>query len=674
MRRVAVLLLIAFPALAQASADNIVAFARLYAVVRFFHPAEADWNAVAVAGVQAVENADTPEELTVALQRIFPSVWSASGGDHRTGWLHYGGHLDAPSKLLTSELVDERSVATGTLVQPIDATPLRGRTIAFGAYARTTAHAELAVRTYRADGSALETVTIPLRGETWREYSGSIVIGADVSRIVIGAIVHGSGALWLDDVRLAGVSNASFDEGTTGLQPPGWTFPYESLKRGYKLALTDGAACHRGKCALIESSPLTDLQQAADLAPLRLDLGRGIVVNVPLRVAKPAVLHVDADAKRDSRAARLGALVAAWAIASQLSPSLGRTPEEWTSLLRELVPRAAAAESRAAFRDVARELLPDLHDSLASFSDASQPPLKLLPLTWAWADDRIVVTRSLIDAVRPGDAIVALNGVAAADALHAQERITSGGTPASLRSRALERMTAGTGRITLTIERGGAMHDVETEYTIDTGAGVAPKHAVVEEVAPGVVYADLGRLDDDSLAPHLATLAAAKAVVFDLRGGTDVSTRIISYLATRTTRSPLFELPVFSRPDRAGVEWLETFWTVDPLQPHIAARCAVLADERTQGYAETLLAMFARGPLATIVGSASAGSNGTFNRAALPAGFTFQFTASRVADDDGRPQNGRGIAPAIAVQPTRAGIAAGRDEVLDRAVAAITTR
>ena len=57
---------------------NLHAFARVFGLVRFFHPsdeaAHADWNALAMIGVEQVEGARTPAELAAALNRVFRPV------------------------------------------------------------------------------------------------------------------------------------------------------------------------------------------------------------------------------------------------------------------------------------------------------------------------------------------------------------------------------------------------------------------------------------------------------------------------------------------------------------------------------------------------------------------------------------------------------------------------
>lgn len=62
-------------ALSAQALENLAAFARLYGYVRYFHPsdeaANAEWDRIALAGVEGVESATSPGELRSALLDIF---------------------------------------------------------------------------------------------------------------------------------------------------------------------------------------------------------------------------------------------------------------------------------------------------------------------------------------------------------------------------------------------------------------------------------------------------------------------------------------------------------------------------------------------------------------------------------------------------------------------------
>jgi C-terminal processing protease CtpA/Prc len=161
-------------------------------------------------------------------------------------------------------------------------------------------------------------------------------------------------------------------------------------------------------------------------------------------------------------------------------------------------------------------------------------------------------------------------------------------------------------------------------------------------------------------------------LIFDLRRGRNVSTVLLSHLIDRTASSSKWQVPVVMAPDRQEVEWLTTFWTIEPKAPHFRGRVAFLADGRSDGYAETLLAMIEAYKMGDIVGARSGGSNGTMNRANLPGGWRLTWSGQRVLKHDDSPLQGVGVAATVPVSRTLRGIAQGRDEVVDRALAVVS--
>jgi len=58
-------------------------------------------------------------------------------------------------------------------------------------------------------------------------------------------------------------------------------------------------------------------------------------------------------------------------------------------------------------------------------------------------------------------------------------------------------------------------------------------------------------------------------------------------------------------------------------------------------------------------------------RADLPGGYRVYWTGMKVLKHDGSVHHGIGIRPTVPVEPTPAGLADGRDEILDRALAVL---
>jgi C-terminal processing protease CtpA/Prc len=55
----------------------------------------------------------------------------------------------------------------------------------------------------------------------------------------------------------------------------------------------------------------------------------------------------------------------------------------------------------------------------------------------------------------------------------------------------------------------------------------------------------------------------------------------------------------------------------------------------------------------------------------LPSGASFRFTGMKVTRHDGTRSHLEGIRPTVPVEPTLAGVRAGKDEVLERALTLI---
>jgi len=72
---------------------------------------------------------------------------------------------------------------------------------------------------------------------------------------------------------------------------------------------------------------------------------------------------------------------------------------------------------------------------------------------------------------------------------------------------------------------------------------------------------------------------------------------------------------------------------------------------------------------APIVGEATAGTHGNINPFTLPGGYNIWWTGMKVLKHDGSRHHGIGILPTVPATRTLAGVAAGRDEVLERGIA-----
>jgi hypothetical protein len=716
-------------------AENLAAFARLLALVRFFHPSDAaaaaDWNRVAVAGVGAVEGAADAPALAGALESFFlplaptlrvylrdprgprPAIpmelrRPAGGGPVKVvAWRHFGGHFDSRSKVFASERIDDRAPpGLGTLVQAIAPGDLRGRRVRLRARVRAEVQpggfAQLGLRVDRAGGRPGffdSMADRPIRDAAWRTYEIEGEVAADAERVVVLLVLTGAGMVWLDDVSVAPVDggrpgalvNAGFEQGETGAQPPGWYFPYESVRAGYHLLLRRGEPCGRGGCVEMASDEIATPRFPRPDEPLEVDLGAGVAAAVPLALwadaagtlphgpppgSPPGSQKLPApwtavDPAADSRAARLAAAALIWGIQQHLHPLLDPARADWIAALPAALEGAARAADREAFRRALRRLLVPLEDAwTVGLAGRGDPPAGFLPVSWAWVENRLVIVGAgAASGLRPGDVVATIDGRPAAAVVAETEALVSS-APAARRPLALGLLAAGAvgSRVELGIERSGSPPITVTLARAATQPPPDTPYPAVAEPRPGVLYVDLRRLADAELEALLPRLAAARGIVFDLRGRTDVSTVLLSHLAERTARSATWQIPVVMLPDHRDIQWMSTFWTIEPKAPRLRAKVAFLTDGRTLHYSETLLEMVEHYRWAEIVGAPSGGDNGSMNRCELPGGWAVTWSGQRTLRHDGSPWHGAGARPTVPAARTPQGIAAGRDEVVERAL------
>ena len=196
---------------------------------------------------------------------------------------------------------------------------------------------------------------------------------------------------------------------------------------------------------------------------------------------------------------------------------------------------------------------------------------------------------------------------------------------------------------------------------------------IVSEPRPSIWYVDLDRANDKDLDAVMSKLAAAKGVVFDMRGYPNhFSMGMLGHLSDKRLLCARWEIPIANRPDREEMTWDHARWDLPPIQPRFAGKVAFITDGRAISAAETFLGIVEHYKLADIVGEPTAGTNGNVNVIKLPAGYTISFTGMKVLKHDGSRHHGIGIYPTVAVHRTIAGIAAGKDEMLERALEVVS--
>ncbi|MEM9528840.1 MAG: S41 family peptidase, partial [Bacteroidota bacterium] len=111
--------------------------------------------------------------------------------------------------------------------------------------------------------------------------------------------------------------------------------------------------------------------------------------------------------------------------------------------------------------------------------------------------------------------------------------------------------------------------------------------------------------------------------------------------------------------------------TIMPDPAPFTGKVVVLINELSQSQAEYTTMAFRAGKNVTVIGSTTAGADGNVSPIPLPGGMRTMLSGLGVFYPDGGKTQRVGIVPDIELRPTQAGIKAGRDELLERAISEI---
>jgi C-terminal processing protease CtpA/Prc len=297
----------------------------------------------------------------------------------------------------------------------------------------------------------------------------------------------------------------------------------------------------------------------------------------------------------------------------------------------------------------------------------------MLPLQWDWVEGKLIVTAVAAGTVSVsiGDSVVTINGRPAAEALAAREELISGATPQWIRYRGLQELLLGAtgGTANLSLERNGQPQTAALRYGPPAPPLAERRPNKIAELESGIFYVDVSRLSEAEFIAAYPQLFEARGIVFDFRGYPTLSPAFLTHLSTETLTSAQWHVPSILLPDRQNLQFLrEGEWSLRPTGPYFKAKKVFITDGRAISYAESCLGIIENYQLGTLVGAASAGTNGNANTIALPGRITLAFTGMRVLKHDGTRHHGVGIQPTVPVTRSRAAIVAGRDEFLERAV------
>jgi carboxyl-terminal processing protease len=348
---------------------------------------------------------------------------------------------------------------------------------------------------------------------------------------------------------------------------------------------------------------------------------------------------------------------------------------DWGAVLEQHLPLLLAAEPGPAFATAMRRFTAEINDSHGVMSHpgaAAETGAGFPPIALRLIEGRTVVVRVAQGdwGVSVGDEVLAIDGEPIAERIARLDADAFGSNPAWRDSRV--HVTLGTGpqspgRFVLR-RPDGSDYEVELPRGASWPSATQPPPVWRREVLDGctIGVVNVPPLQRGQIDGMLAHLRDTDALLFDVRGYPQgVLWDLVDRLFDAPQPVALFTRPRLDQPGRFA-EHVETLGGRQPIG--YQGRFLLLQNEASISQSEyTLMGLQASGRAITF-GSQTAAADGNITRVHTPGAMTHTFTGLGVFYPDGRPTQRIGIVPDVHVAPTRAGLIAGRDELLEAAL------
>ncbi|MCV2361879.1 S41 family peptidase [Paucibacter sp. DJ1R-11] len=456
--------------------------------------------------------------------------------------------------------------------------------------------------------------------------------------------------------------------------------------------------------------PARWLETAKELAPLREDprwpdalakarafdalrerLYGAAAIETPFRETLPLN-------ERLAGLSRLWAEVKTHFVNFELVPGL-----DWDALYLQTLERVSkTSRTEDYYRELMRMMaqLHDGHSGVVLPEPLRDRMLARPALRTRWIEGRVLIAQ-LLDpelarlGLAVGQEIMGIEGQALADYVQSHvQPFTSASTPQDLALRLYDyNLLRGDARRAVRLTLKDAQTGVTRQLSVPRVEGKARAALLAKDdasfrwrILPGdVALVELrGFGDDEPVKAYRAAfeqIAKARAIVFDLRenggGNSSVGYRILSTLSPQPfetsqwwTRSQVSAWRAWGLP--LTIEGGSPGLVQPDAQRQFTGPVAVLTSGATYSAAEDFVAAFKRMARGHVVGEATGGSTGQPLFFKLPGGGSARVCSKRDVLPDGTEFVGKGLQPDLLLQPTLAGWRAGRDEVLEAALARIS--
>lgn len=383
---------------------------------------------------------------------------------------------------------------------------------------------------------------------------------------------------------------------------------------------------------------------------------------------------------------RMLALIRYWNMIEYFFPYKHLLTENWSDVLREFIPVFASNRSAINYRLSCLRLINRVHDTHANIYN--DPMLskyfgeKVSALDYKKIENKIIVTSFLNDSLaafeklKPGDEITEVNGKTISELKHQADPYLCASNESVADRNFLDRFLFNSNSDSILVKYKRNNRSATTFIYLYPRNKVPYRNGdnwrmpMYELLTPDIGYISLGKIKADSLPAIFKAFENTKGMIIDIRNYPsefmpfamgqylkNSSTPFVKFTVGDIKNPGLFRFtpPISNGPQKADDKNFYKGYVI------------ILVNESSQSQAEYTTMALQTAPRVLVMGSQTAGADGNISYVPFPGGFSSPFSGIGVFYPDGKETQGIGIVPHIVVKPTQKGIAAGRDEVLEKA-------
>lgn len=641
-------------------------------------------------------------------------------------WQHSGVYLSDKSYNYKSMRTNrsESNISNGntTVAKYISETSqLNGKEIKFSGYFKCgKGHAKIFIK-YSENRHYYNNQEVLIESKEWEKYEIALTIPRRTTEIIYGFEADGHGEVWADDFELsvnnggkwelADTLNMGFESGKTEnkMEP---TMDWQTSMVHHIAQITDENPHSGNYCLKINyTGKMFDYMPQLGETTKEL-IGNNLICVVPLALqTNGSATYPKADIVSLNRLksdlscistdrvfnphANLASIVITWNVFQHFFPYFDVIDTDWNKVLGETLKNTLANKRQKDFFMTLRKMIAQTDDG---HGNVNSEYMYCLPVRFEVIENKIVITASEDTNLKRGDIIHKINEKPALEVLNEEEKMISG-SPQLRRYRTLNILAAkldsdpvtnkekpessfsssgykpvpsGT---SLIIERDGKEQKVSVTNSRIGNIYFNPiderkySSETIIEIEPEVYYVNMANCTVDNFEAKKATLANAKAVIYDQRRSYKLTFfEIIPHLIEKQVTSAWWNVPQTVYPNHKRVEFSKSNWNIEPKQPFFKSKSIIINTPSIMSSGETTMGIIDHYNLATTVGKATGGCNGNTNTINLPCGYSVIWTGMKVLKHDGSQLYLKGFEPDFPVNETIQAIREGRDEYLEKAL------